>query len=119
MKKELRPTFAKNLIKAREAMKWNQFKAADMLGITRVAYASYEEGRANPDISLLPLIAYTFKITNLISFLDNENFSHRDQDGGFSIEISTPLEEKYQAATPVARRIVDLTLGIGNEAVTC
>lgn len=119
MKKELRPPFAKNLIKAREALKWNQHKAADMLGVTRQAYASYEEGRAIPTIAMLPIIAYTLKITNVISFLENENFNYRNQDGGFEIEISTPLQEKYQAATPTARRIVDLTLGIGNEAVTC
>lgn len=119
MKKELRPTFAKNLIKARKSLKWNQYKAAAMLGITRQAYASYEEGRANPDLSTLPLIAYTFKITNVIAFLENEDFKYHNQDGGFEIELNTPLEEKYQAATPTARRIVDLTLGIGNEAVTC
>jgi len=119
MKKELRPVLSQNLIKARNALRWTQKKAADMLGVQQKAYAAWEEGRANPDLKLLPLIAYNFKVYNLLAFLENTEFDPANQDEGWTIELATPLEEKYREAPAAAQAIVDLALGIGTEPLVC
>lgn len=123
MKKNERPIFAQNLIKARKAQNagkgWNQTKAADLLGISRKAYSSYEEGRAVPPLNTLPTIAHVFGISNIISFLENPHFVHHHQEREFTIHYESPLEKRYASAPSKERKIVDLALGIGTEEVTC
>lgn len=119
MKKEQRPPFAKNLTKARKAHSWNQNKAADMLGIPRKTYGAYEEGRAHPSLKILPTIVSVFGITNLLAFIEDVNFSYYDQDKEFTVEYQSPLEKIYANAPERDRKIVDMALGIGVEAVTC
>lgn len=114
-----RPPFAKNLVKARKANRWSQTKAADMLGINRSTYASYEEGRAQPILALLPTLISVLGITNMQSFLENQEFNYHEQGEEYSIEYQSPMEKKYALAPEANRKIVDLALGIGTEAVTC
>lgn len=115
MKKEDRPIFARNLIKARKANGWNQFKAADMLGISRSAYASYEEGRALPALTFLPAIVNVFGITNITAFLENPDFSWRKQADEYTVEYESQLEMKYANARKRDQKIIDAILQIGNK----
>jgi len=119
MKMEERPVISQNLIKARKYFGWSQQKAADLLSVTHKAYGSWEEGRANPDITMLPLISSIFQITNLLSFIANPGFEMNNQEEIFMIQMAYPLEDKYMNASPDAQKIVDLVLGIGSEGLTC
>jgi transcriptional regulator with XRE-family HTH domain len=119
MKVEQRPPVSQNLIKARKNMGWSQQKASDLLNVTLKAYQSWEEGRANPDINILPLLCSTFQITNLLAFIGNLNFDILNQEAVFEIYMAYPLEEKYMKASPDAQKIVDLALGIGHEGLPC
>lgn len=119
MKKEERSPFANNLRQAREAKGWIQHKAADLLGIPRTTYGSYEEGRALPSIKVLRTILHIYGITNILSFLENPDFNYQDQDKQFTIEYQSPLEKIYANASERNRKIVDAALGIGVEEITC
>lgn len=119
MKKEERPPYAVNLRKARYALGWNRDKAATLLGIPPSTYGSYEEGRAKPGIDLLPKIARVMKITNILSFLENPSFSHKEQANEFSVNYHSDLEIIYSNAPLRDQQLVDLLLGIGAKKVTC
>lgn len=119
MKKADRPPFAKNLSKARKAFGWTQAKAADMLGVTRSAYGSYEEGRAQPVLGMFTTFISVLGISNLQAFIENPDFDYWGQDREYTVEFQSPMEKKYAAAPNAARKIVDLALGIGTEALTC
>jgi len=123
MKKNERPIIAQNLIKARKAQDngkgWNQTKTADLLGVSRKVYSSYEEGRAVPPIGKLSTIVHVFGITNVMAFLENPSFTIHNQDRAFTIQYESPLEKRYASAAAKERKIVDLALGIGIEEVTC
>jgi transcriptional regulator with XRE-family HTH domain len=119
MKEDEKPAFARNLRKARHVKKWSQDKAADLLGINRSSYSSYEEGRAFPRPQVLPTIAHVLEITNILSFLENPDFDPRHQNKEYTTQYDSPLEKMYACAGEKEKRIVDLALGIGTKEVTC
>lgn len=110
-----RPIFARNIIKARRALGWSQEKASKLLGITHKALGSYEEGRAQPELKMIPTFVTVYGITNVIAFLENPDFSHHDQDKEFTVAYESPLEKMYHSAPAKERKIVDLALGIIEE----
>lgn len=119
MKKNERPTFAKNLTKARKANGWNQTKAAHMLGIKLKTYQKYEEGVSLPALDTLATLVHIFGVTNIVSFLENPSYSFYHQDMEFTVNYESPLEKIYAAAPEKERQIVDIALGIGAKEVTC
>jgi transcriptional regulator with XRE-family HTH domain len=54
---------SKNLKSLRKINGWTQAIAAEKLKVKLPTYQSYEDGRAEPDIERLILIADTYKIT--------------------------------------------------------
>ncbi len=54
---------SKNLKSLRKLKDWTQAVAAENLKVKLPTYQSYEDGRAEPDIERLILIADTYKIT--------------------------------------------------------
>jgi transcriptional regulator with XRE-family HTH domain len=72
-------TVATNLKKARAFHGWSQDKAASQLRIRRSTLASYEEARALPSITLLPVIADVFQIVDWKGFISNPDFKMEEQ----------------------------------------
>jgi DNA-binding XRE family transcriptional regulator len=109
-------------VRARRHLRWTQQKVADLLGITRKAYQSYEEDRAAPSIRILPSIISTLQITNISAFLEDPNFDPGHQDRAYSVAYESNLERYYCSAPPRVQQLVDLALGIGTgplaEAIT-
>ncbi len=71
-KSSIRKIFSDNLRKARKSKGWSQEEAAKRLSVTRPAWGSYEEGRAEPSFELLQRICCVFGIKDLNAFLFGE-----------------------------------------------
>jgi transcriptional regulator with XRE-family HTH domain len=69
----MRP-LAKNLRKLRVHYDITQEKAAELLNIGHSKYQSYEEDRAQPDITLFARIVKTFNITDPMAFATRATF---------------------------------------------
>jgi len=82
-----------NLKKARLAAGFpNQEKPAKLLGIKRSTFASYEEGRAKPPITLLPKIVDVYSIIDWRSFLADPHWDPAHQRPPSSL---TALQQRF------------------------
>ncbi|WP_027002860.1 XRE family transcriptional regulator [Hugenholtzia roseola] len=76
-------------LRTRNTRKKSQEVIADKLGITRGAYSSYEEGRAEPRLDTLVAMANYFEVT--VDELLNENLEERK----FRQRVNTPYWSAY------------------------
>lgn len=106
--------FAKNLSTVRQLFGWSQEKTAEKLKVNRPAYAAWEEGRSFPSATCLIRIAKTFKITDLIGFIENEHFNYRQQlpKAPEIKPAETLVEQKYREAGIREKLAVNILLGL-------
>lgn len=112
----MKNTFGANLRKAREFNGWTQEMAAKKINIKRSAYGAWEEGRGCPAFPALVRIVQVFRITDLVGFLENEQFDIKQQLPAVikpaNIEPITNLEKQYAAAGIRERLAVNILLGL-------
>ncbi|MCR1993497.1 helix-turn-helix domain-containing protein [Bacillus subtilis] len=82
--------FSTKIKKLREEKKMKQQEVADKLGIARTTYASYEQGKREPDHETLIKIADYYNVT--IDFLLREE-SQETQDEIFNEQARKILED--------------------------
>ena len=84
--------FALNLKKLRLYNGYSFSQMSNLICISNETYRTYEEGMAEPCISILSKILAEFKISNVLSFLSDPGFDPRvDINGKLSL-----FESKYQ-----------------------
>jgi transcriptional regulator with XRE-family HTH domain len=99
-------TFAANLRYLRKKKGWNQQKAAEFLGVTRSAYASYEEGRAEPSLNVIQQICalYAIGFETLMAVNLSTELTRLDVKGNslrvLSIQV-TPTSEEMATVVPL------------------
>jgi len=110
----MKEIFANNLKRARAAKGWKQIKTAAMIGVTRQAYAAWEQRRSFPNETDLIKMAQILDITDLLGFLSNEKFdisaqlTKREKDLGRLSE----LQKAYEGADIKDKLAVNILLGL-------
>jgi transcriptional regulator with XRE-family HTH domain len=96
-----------NLKKARKDLNVSQEKAAVLLKIPRSRLGSYEEGRAEPPIILLPRLVDVYGIGDWPSFLTSPNW----KPGTHAIPRRlSVIEERYHQLDEMHKALVDKLL---------
>lgn len=111
----MKDTFGNNLKKTREIYGWTQEKTAKMLNVTRSAYGAWEEGRGFPSRTKIIDVSKLFQITDLIGFLENDQFAPAQQIPKAKVPpaaAKSELEKKYAAAGIRERLAVNILLGL-------
>lgn len=110
----MKAIFGNNLKQAREARGWKQPRAANEIGVTRQAYAAWEEGRGFPTECALVKVAEVFHITDVAGFISNEHFDIKKQVHQFP-ELPKDmalLQEQYKSAPIHIKLSVNILLGL-------
>ena len=74
----MRP-FAKNLRKVRAYYELSQAQVAELIGIARATYQSYEEDRAQPSLELYSKMIKFYNVKDPIGFITNDSFNISDK----------------------------------------
>lgn len=112
----MKDIFGKNLKKMRERNGWTQAKAAAEIGVGRPAYGAWEEGRSFPSQIDLVRVAKTYRITDLVGFIENEHFDPKNQGAIFSLsnKLAEDLLRRYKSADERIRMAIDLLIGMAD-----
>ena len=110
----MKEIFSENLKQARGFKHWTQEKAAALIGVTRGAYAAWEEGRSFPGPCDLIKLADVFGIEDLRGFISNDKFNVKQQLAKVQKSLTTPgiIQQKYQEAGLKEKLAVNILLGL-------
>ena len=97
--------FGNNIRKLRNRNNLSQQKVSNILKISRSAYASYEEGRAEPPLEILGRIMQLFQINDLRQLLSDKSSFVSEQANEQEL-----LMMKYHSLTARERQIVDFII---------
>jgi DNA-binding XRE family transcriptional regulator len=110
----MKSVFARNMHRIRSHHQYTQEQSAKIIGISRQALGSYEEGRAEPSIENLFKICKGYGIADVGNFLWNPEFLLEKGSSAESIYPQTLVEARYRSLRGNVKEAVNILLGIHN-----